>query len=738
VIDLTSLPPDDSQTALLVETDDLQQAPATLMIEAPREQSWAERIWWTLAGIAILNFAIGLYGSASPFPWIGVVVVVGGAWGLVTITVSLMQFGQSPRIRRYTNVLGWTTALLLLVMFAAWAFVQVHNSPAYGTDELAFDQYAAQLVQHGFNPYTHSMAPAFGVFRVSPDGYTYTLTGQAVTQFSYPSLAFLVYLPFLVLGWSHELGVGLNVIAWAASILLMFWMLPRNMRAAALVIGLIDAYLSNAIGGVTDLLYMPLLIVAAYRWDRFGADRRSYIGPVMVGLAMAIKQTPWPLLLFIVAALACDEYARAGIESALRRIGRYVAIALATFLVVNLPFMLMSPSAWVRGTLTPFVKNMVPSGQGTVALSLFLHLGGGSLFAFTVAMVFMGLFVLVAYVGTYPLLRPATFILPALIYFFASRSQTNYLIALIPVAIVGAVTAGAAPQAAPPSEFDGALLDVGLRGRGWSAWLARIVGPTGPLRSLRWVQAIAVSAALFLIATVYSLSASSPLSMTITGVQLNGYLGLIQQTTVRVTNTSGADVRPAFTIQDSRGFTAFWQVAAGSGPPVLQPHQTASYSLYEPNSGAEPSIGSGFTVVAFNNSPGSVSVSNRYLPALKHLAFSPQTFNAPVPVGKMVTIKVQLIGHLNEVDHQAGVRVYLTQTIYTGLGHGKPSAIINGNRLGHGTFVYTNSQGIATFQIVGTHPSGLPTAFIAHLLDKAADYQYGATGALTIRFVLPH
>jgi hypothetical protein len=39
----------------------------------------------------------------------------------------------------------------------------------------------------------------------------------------------------------------------------------------------------------------------------------------------------------------------------------------------------------VSGTLTPLVKNMVPSGQGTVALSLFLHFGGGSLFAFTVA-----------------------------------------------------------------------------------------------------------------------------------------------------------------------------------------------------------------------------------------------------------------------------------------------------------------------------------------------------------------
>ena len=63
--------------------------------------------------------------------------------------------------------------------------VQIHNAPGYGTDELAFNQYAAQLASHGINPYTHSMAPSFSRFNVSPDGYTYTLEpapGQCSAQ----------------------------------------------------------------------------------------------------------------------------------------------------------------------------------------------------------------------------------------------------------------------------------------------------------------------------------------------------------------------------------------------------------------------------------------------------------------------------------------------------------------------------------------------------------------------------
>ena len=56
--------------------------------------------------------------------------------------------------------------------------------------------------------------------------------------------------------------------------------------------------------------------------------------------------------------------------------------------------------------------------------------------------VLVALLLLAAFVGTYPLLRPATFMLPSIAYFFAARSQTNYLIPFIPVGLVAAVTAG--------------------------------------------------------------------------------------------------------------------------------------------------------------------------------------------------------------------------------------------------------------------------------------------------------
>ena len=202
--------------------------------------SWPQRAWWTLVGCALINWSVQVLGAVTTFSWVAIPLVVAGGWGLATVVVSWLPLGDAAPTRRWGDVLAWATALLLVATFVAWAYIQVRNAPGYGTDELAFDQYAAALTRHGANPYVHSMARSFSLFQVSPDGYTYTLGGAAVTQLSYPALAFLVYVPLLAIGWTTQLAVALNVGAWATAILLMFLLLPRSMRGAGLVLGSIS------------------------------------------------------------------------------------------------------------------------------------------------------------------------------------------------------------------------------------------------------------------------------------------------------------------------------------------------------------------------------------------------------------------------------------------------------------------------------------------------------------------
>ena len=207
--------------------------------------TWADRLWWTVAGCALLNWSVQLLSATTSFSWVTSFVVAAGGWGLLTIFLSWLPASSALWVGRSRGVFAWLTALMVVGALIAWGYVQVRYAPGYGTDELAFDQYAGGLAQHGLDPYLHSMAPSFSLFHVSPDGYTYSLTGAPVTQLSYPALAFLVYVPFLALGWSAQLAVVLNVVAWGVTILLMFALLPRRVRPAALVIGSVGVYVST-------------------------------------------------------------------------------------------------------------------------------------------------------------------------------------------------------------------------------------------------------------------------------------------------------------------------------------------------------------------------------------------------------------------------------------------------------------------------------------------------------------
>jgi len=675
---------------------------------APR--SWAERSAWTLVGVALINWSVQLLGASTSFEWVGGLVVLTGGWGLGTVVASWWPSGAAAPLRRTRSVFPWITAIMVIAAFGAWCYVQVWRAPGYGTDEIAFDQYAAMLAQHGANPYLHSMAPAFSLFRVSPDGFTYTVTGAPVTALSYPALAFELYLPFLALGWVTQLAVGLNVLAWAIAVLLMFALLPRRVRAIGPVIGSVSVYVGYTVGGVTDALYIPLLIGAAYRWDRFGESRWSYLGPVMLGLAMAVKQTPWLIFPFVLCGLGLSAYRSHGRMAAVATVGRYALIALVTFLLPNLPFILASPSAWLHGILIPILDSLVPAGQGAVALALFVKIGGGSLVAFTAAMVAMALVVAVAYIGTYPLLRPATFVLPAIVLFLAARSYGSYLVELVPAAMVGAFTT-AVPY---PRHLAG----------GTARWAPRV---------RTWGAAVALAGSLLVASVAWALLSHAPLRVQIAGIRTTGQLATIEQINLEVTNLTGASQVPAFTLDQGGALTTFWHVARG--PRILAPHQTATYTVLSTNFPAQPSIAGGFSVLALTTGPNAVSASSPYVPGVMHVGLNPDAVNYPVRIRQAIVIHALLLNQLNRRVRRAGVAVSLGQVIYGQSGLEFSEARVNGRPPGHTPVVaLTNQDGIATFTIVGTSTGRDPVYFEANLVNDRYFFPYGYSEILPIRF----
>ena len=667
----------------------------------------AARAGWTVAGMTVLFWGFQLFGYVDIHPWLSIAVVVLGLWGLGTIVAVWQPRRVSPTTARSLAI---ATLALAIGAFLLWSYLQVTASPSYGTDEIAFDQYAAQLLQHGLNPYTHSMAPAFSLFHVSPDGYTFLLNGQPVTSLSYPALSFLLYVPFLLAGWSTQLAVGINVMAWALGIILAFALLPRSLRPLAIVIGSFSVYISYAVGGVTDALFVPLLIGAVYRWDRFPRMRgmAAYRGPVLLGLAMAVKQTPWLVLPFLVAGVALEAHRLGGRSEAIRTASRYLAIALGAFLVPNLPFIVMAPHPWLSGVLTPIASHTVPAGQGLIGLTLYLGLGGGLLASYTIALVVVFLALWLAFVFTYPALKAWVVVCPAVVLFFSARSFGSYLVTLLPAALVAATSIDLTttlPSGAGRS----------LRRR----------------RNARWVVGGGLVASALAVGAIYT--SSPPLAVAITSVRTTGQLATVVQIGVDVTNHSASAQKPSFTVESGGQLTAFWQ--STGGPASVPAGGHAHYTLLAPNFFAQPPITGGFQVVAFSPSPAAVSRSRSYLPTTNHVSIVPSSIDTVVPIGQTVVLRVEILDQLNRPVLLAGQPIYLGQVIYGQQGLIFGQAIINQGQIGQTPVVaYTNQQGVATFYVRGTQSSNDPVYFEANLVNADQFYPYGYSEILPIRF----
>ena len=675
-----------------------QHGPGAPGVTGADETTLTGRALRTLAGVFVITWSFRLSGYLTFGPWLAIPVVVLGLTGLLVIVAAWLP--DSVLGSRRQHQIGWAALFAVLVALALWSYFQVFIAPDYATDEIAFDQYAAQLALHGINPYLHSMAPAFPMFHVSPNGYTFQLNGQPVTTLSYPALSFEAYLPLLALGLTTQAAVWINVAAWALGAVILYAVLPRSLAPLAAVVASVDIYIGYAAGGVTDCLFVPLLVGAAVGWDRFASTRglAAWRGPVLMGLAMAVKQTPWLVAPFVVAGIVLESR-RGGWHQAARDGLRYAGIAAVAFLVPNLPYLIGAPQPWLHGVLTPLSAHAVPAGQGLISLSLSLGVGGGSLLAYNVAAVVVLAAVLACYVSTYPALKPATFLLPSVVLFFATRSFGSYLVMLIPAAIAAAATTRRPPGAA------------------WRHWkLVALLGTA--------ISAVAVTAAV---------TAASPLAMSIQSVRTTGQLATVEQLTLAVDNTTGESVRPAFTIEDGTALTAFWR--RQQGPAVLRPHQRASYTIVAPSSFAMPSIGTGFQVLAFLQSPASVSRTSAYLASAWRVILRPDAINDPVAVGQQITVQAEIVNRLDQPVRNANVPVYLGQVTYAQRGLQYSLAFIN-QGLGGQTPVeaLTNAAGVATFTIHSPVAGSDPVYFEANLVNPGSFYPYGYSPILAVRF----
>lgn len=550
-----------------------------------------ERSVWSLVWLGVLVGGVNLWGSWSSWP-------VVDALAPTMVAVSLVGFAicwcaPSPRSWIHEGL----AMLSALVVVAVPQITNIHTRIYYATDSAALDHVAARVLADGHNPYATSLASVAALFLKTPAYFwTYTLTGGHVGSVSYPAGSFLVYAPAFALGFHHEVVDWMDLYLWLASALLVFFLVPRFLRWIAVLLTLSGIFAGLFSGGGTDAAFLPFVILAVWRWDRFdrptGAGVARWLGPVALGLACAIKQTPWFLVPFLVVGIWIET--RRDGRSPMPVVVRYVAIVIGVFTAVNLPFIIWGANQWWHGTLLPLSQPLVADGQGLVSLALHGLTGGANLSLLMDASALALLALLVAFVAWFGPLKRIWLLLLPMTFFFSPRSFTGYLIDFFPAAVVALLTVEAAR--APATD------------RRW--WLFR----PSQLALGGLAAATGIVAALAL--------TNAPLTLAYRSSVIGPSQQHVFSVTVTATNDTNATLTPHFMVDVGAAHpTGFWTAAHGRSV-VIGPHQSVTVTLFPPAGTGTylPPWATDYVVDAYTSSPRALSTTSdiwhNYIPKL--------------------------------------------------------------------------------------------------------------------------
>jgi len=539
-----------------------------------------ERGGWTLVWLAVLTGGFDVWGFwwSSPFVVaLAPLMIVSGLVGVVACWLT-----SNPRSRLFQRL----TFVAVMITAVFPQAIVISTRKFYTTDSAAFDHVAAKALLHGSDPYVVSMAPAAHLFQVPDYFWTYTVAGGHVARFSYPAGSFLLDVPAMALGFHHVVVDWMDLIAWLVTGVLLFVLLPRSLRWLAGLVLLLPALLGSFSSGGTDAMFVPFLVLVVWRWDRFGegpqAGLARWLGPIALGAACAIKQTPWFCVPVLVAGvfLEARRSARPPVALALR----YFLSVAVVFAVVNVPFIVWHPAAWLHGTFIPIVGGLVADGQGLVTLATHGVSGGVDLTMLSIAGGLAFVTILAAFVVWYAQLKRVWLLLLPIPLFFSPRSLSSYLIDLFPAAVIAVVSVRGASEEVP------------VRSEKWR-------------QRRRWAV-LAVGAPLMGVVVASTLAfVGPPLQLSVRDMSLSHAGRVVDAITISVHNRSDSALTPHFMVNTGDNPHGFW-LPSDDKSVIVSPRGSITITLHPPVLTVAPQKGARWLVEAYTGDPTWLSTSS--------------------------------------------------------------------------------------------------------------------------------
>ncbi|HXZ83637.1 MAG TPA: hypothetical protein VED84_07895 [Acidimicrobiales bacterium] len=671
-----------------------------------------QRALCVVAALGLLILAEVNFGVGVSSPWRAQISPLGFvlALGLAVAACSV----QSERALNWVLLTVFAVAVALTATEAMGEFLYRRG---FTTDEGAFVQYGTRLLLRGLNPFTHSLAPGLQLYGPAPVPTTLT-NGSISSAYVYPSLPLLLNVPFY---WMTNGVQSVSVAAvffQCVATAVLFVILPGRLRALAVIVVLeLPLLFGFEVAGSFYTMLLPFALIAVWRWADIGHTGRLSTGDiaraVCLGLACAVEQIVWIMALFLALGIWRAGSRRLGNAGSARVAARFVLVTLATFALVNLPFILWGAAAWWRDVIAPFTQHAVPLGEGLVELTLILHAGGGNLSWYSDAALALLLALVVTYVVWFRGMWRAGIVLAGVMFFVSTRPLDGYWLEVAPLWLAAVIVPGRAPDPLP-----------------LTSWSLR-------LKSLR----IGLTAAVFAPTLAFvglALSATAPLELRVESVSVQVSLQSIWGISVRATNLTGSPIQPHFALDTIGELTPYWTI--DSGPAILHGGQTAFYEISSPSLQNNPEVSAPFVVSAVSAAPDAISTSPVFQAAGRHVELTPNEVDNPVPVGHVVVFHAQ-IENVSDVPLAIrGIKVALWKVI---LGehqtlHSKAS--VNGLPIiKRVAFARTNAAGVATFRVLDLVPEGTRTApvyFLSWIVSKHS-YNYGYSNPVEVKWYSP-
>ncbi|MGW0994108.1 hypothetical protein ACWD5V_12465 [Streptomyces sp. NPDC002523] len=431
-----------------------------------------------------------------------------------------------------------------------------------GGDEAALTAQAARELVHGHAVYGQ---PWPSLFHGKGVALTPTMEGGYDFTYGYPPLTPLLTAPFLWLGHGGAPASASATVALVAGAVVLWRMLPGPWRSAATMVCLGFGFLPMyARQGYPAIVAMVLLIPVVVRWPRIGSGGRlgtsGIAQAVCLGAACAAQQLPWFVTPFLLAGIYAVRRGESGGRVAALVVLRILGVAVTTWLLLNMYFVVHEPGSWLGGIALPLTQGAVLHGQGLVGISLYFTHGSDRLDWYGHASALLAVGLLGLFVLFVRRLGPAATVLPWCAFYLATRSQDGYYLMMTPLWLAAAITV-------PLSDFS-------------HAWQPRPRWLTVPRRRPALVGAVVLLVLPALVSATLAVTGRPPLRMDLAGVR-RGSGNSLTALTLRVTNTGSDPLTPHYMLTTGQGSGRYWTLARG--PVTIPAHGTATVELWAPS-----------------------------------------------------------------------------------------------------------------------------------------------------------